>query len=82
MPTALHNGRSALHLHFELWRGGPQDAIDPAALMKTWRVFTPSDVARFLPPLTRNAKPKKRSDFVQVSGYERRWPGTALHPPR
>ena len=70
------------HLHFELWRGGPGDAVDPAPLMKTWRVFTPSDVARFLPPLTRNAKSTKRSDFVQVRGYERRWPGTALHPPR
>jgi murein DD-endopeptidase MepM/ murein hydrolase activator NlpD len=70
------------HLHFELWRGGPQDAIDPAPVMKAWRVFTPSDVARFLPPLTRNAKPKQRSEFVRVSGYERRWPGTALHPPR
>jgi murein DD-endopeptidase MepM/ murein hydrolase activator NlpD len=70
------------HLHFEVWRGGPQHAIDPAPLMKTWRVFTPSDVARFLPPLVRNAKPKNRSEFVSVRGYERRWPGTALHPPR
>lgn len=24
------------HLHFEMWRGGPNDAIDPHPLMKTW----------------------------------------------
>ncbi len=24
------------HLHFELWMGGPKDAVDPAALMRTW----------------------------------------------
>ena len=67
------------HLHFEVWRGGPGEAIDPESYMKSWQVFTPNDVARFLPSLTRNAK---RSDFVQVRGYERRWPGTALNPPR
>jgi hypothetical protein len=31
-------GASLKHLHFELWRGGPKDAIDPAAVMKTWGV--------------------------------------------
>lgn len=69
------------HLHFELWRGGPQNAIDPAPIMKSWRVFTPSDLGRFLPALTRNAKRKSKdghSDFVNVRGYQRRWPGTAL----
>lgn len=68
------------HLHFELWRGGPADAVDPAPLMKTWQVFTPNDIAPFLPSLTRNAA--KQSEFVQVRAHERRWPGTALHPPR
>jgi hypothetical protein len=24
------------HLHFELWKGGPSDAIDPGPLMRTW----------------------------------------------
>ena len=72
------------HLHLELWVGGPTNAVDPAPLMKTWQVFTPSDIAPFFPSLARNAakKPGKRSDFVRVSAYERRWPGTALHPPR
>jgi hypothetical protein len=75
--------RSALHLHFELWVGGPGRAIDPAALMKSWQVFTPSDIAPFLSS-TRNAAkgPARRSEFVHVTAHERRWPGTALHPPR
>jgi murein DD-endopeptidase MepM/ murein hydrolase activator NlpD len=72
------------HLHFELWAGGPTNAVDPAPLMRSWQVFTPSDIAAFFPSLTRNAAKKsgKRSDLVPVRGHERRWPGTALHPPR
>jgi murein DD-endopeptidase MepM/ murein hydrolase activator NlpD len=69
------------HLHFELWRGGPQDAIDPAPLMKSWRVFTPSDLAPFLPSFTRNAKRKAKDDHpgvVDVRGHQRRWPRSAL----
>jgi hypothetical protein len=30
------DGEHLKHLHFELWRGGPSDAIDPAPLMRTW----------------------------------------------
>ena len=72
------------HLHVELWVGGPTNAVDPAPVMKSWQVFTPSDIAPFLPPLTRNAAKKtaKRGEFVPVRAYERRWPGTALYPPR
>ena len=72
------------HLHFEVWPSGPASAIDPQPLMKTWQVFTPNDVAPFLPSLTRNAAKRsaKRSEFVSVRSYERRWPGTSLHPPR
>jgi murein DD-endopeptidase MepM/ murein hydrolase activator NlpD len=72
------------HLHLELWLGGPSNAIDPAPLMKSWQVFAPSDLAPFLPSAPRNAAKKsaKRPDFVRVTGHERRWPGTALHPPR
>jgi murein DD-endopeptidase MepM/ murein hydrolase activator NlpD len=73
------------HLHFELWPAGPASAIDPQPLMKAWQIFTPNDVAPFLSALTRNAakkRPAKRSEFVSVSAYERRWPGTSLHPPR
>jgi hypothetical protein len=72
------------HLHFEVWPSGPASAIDPQPLMKTWQVFTPNDVAPFLPSLTRNAgkRSAKRSEFVSVRSHERRWPGTSLHPPR
>jgi murein DD-endopeptidase MepM/ murein hydrolase activator NlpD len=73
------------HLHFELWAGGPDRAVDPQPVMRSWHVFTPADVTPFLPRLTRNAaqkRPAKRSEFVSVRGYERRWPGTSLHPPR
>jgi hypothetical protein len=73
------------HLHFELWPGGPASAIDPQPLMKSWQVFTPNDISPFLQAMRRNA-PKKRPlgapDFVSVWGYERRWPGTSLNPPR
>jgi hypothetical protein len=37
--------RSALHLHFELWRGGRKDTIDPEPLMKNWEhVPDPGDL--------------------------------------
>jgi hypothetical protein len=72
------------HLHFELWPAGPASAIDPQPIMKTWQIFTPEDVAPLLHALTRNAPKRaaKRSDLVSVRGYERRWPGTSLNPPR
>ncbi|MEP6864086.1 MAG: hypothetical protein ABJE66_25895, partial [Deltaproteobacteria bacterium] len=38
VPTALHNGRCALHLHFELWLGGPNDRVDPSSVMRGWGV--------------------------------------------
>ena len=73
------------HLHFELQPVGAMSAIDPQLLMKSWQVFTPEDVSPLLQALRRNA-PKGRSarrpDFVKVRGYERRWPGTSLNPPR
>ena len=33
------DGERLRHLHFEVWRGGPQDAVDPSPLMKTWDVI-------------------------------------------
>jgi murein DD-endopeptidase MepM/ murein hydrolase activator NlpD len=71
------------HLHFELWPAGPASAVDPQPYMRTWQIFTPDDVAPML-ALTRNAAKRapKRSEFVQVRAYERRWPGASLHPPR
>ena len=72
------------HLHFELWAGGPEQAVDPQALMKSWEVFTPTDIAPFLPGLqqVRNAKPKGQRSadgLVYVHDYYRRAPGTALN---
>jgi hypothetical protein len=32
------DGEHLKHLHFELWRGGPNDAIDPAPVMRAWSV--------------------------------------------
>jgi hypothetical protein len=39
------------HLHFELWPAGPASAIDPQPFMTTWQIFTPHDIAPFLPAL-------------------------------
>ncbi len=30
------DGQRLKHLHFEVWLGGPNDAVDPQALMRTW----------------------------------------------
>ena len=72
------------HLHFELWPAGPTSAADPQPLMKTWQIFTPSDVAAFIPSVTRNAAKKtaRPGGLVSVRAYERAFPGAALHPPR
>ncbi len=32
------DGEHLKHLHFELWRGGPSSAVDPAPLMQSWRI--------------------------------------------
>ena len=73
------------HLHFELWLGSPANAIDPQPLMKIWQVFTPTDIAPLLSPLTRNAarkRPENRHGLVPVRAHQRRWPGAALYSPR
>ncbi len=30
------DGEHLKHLHFEIWLGGPNDAIDPAPVMRSW----------------------------------------------
>ena len=32
------DGEHLKHLHFEVWMGGPKDAVDPAPLMRGWSV--------------------------------------------
>lgn len=72
------------HLHFELWPAGPASATDPQPYLRSWPIFTSDEVAPLLAGATRNAarRAAKRADFVRVRAYERRWPGSALHPPR
>jgi hypothetical protein len=45
------------HLHFELWRGGPSNAVDPATVMRGWEVLT----APTTPLVARNANLVYRS---------------------
>ncbi len=33
------DGSRLKHLHFEIWHGGPSDAIDPAPFMRSWNVL-------------------------------------------
>lgn len=33
------DGEKLMHLHFELWRGGPKDKIDPEIAMRSWKVL-------------------------------------------
>ncbi len=61
------------HLHFEIWRGGPADAVDPQPLMASWGTV-PEPHGPFV--AARNAG--RRGDLVQVSAHARSWPGTAL----
>lgn len=82
------DGAHLKHLHFELWLGGPDAAIDPAPLMKSWEVFGASDVLPFLDAAPRNARSnstdRKRAKaaaegLVWVSEYTRAPPYHALH---
>jgi len=83
-PT--EQGRGVKHLHFELWVGGPSNAVDPASVMKQWEVVGSSDVAPLIAMNTRNAskrelamqeKRKKYGDLVPVQEHFRHYPGTA-----
>ena len=75
------------HLHFEIWRGGPLNAIDPEPIMKSWEVFSAAQAVAMLPGgLIRNARGRRRKnsepDLVHVSEYWRSYPGRALPPGR
>jgi hypothetical protein len=74
VPTALHNGRSALHLHFEVWRGGSSARFDPEPAMKEWEYLPdPGDLPEAL--LARNARVTNRpSDLVRVRQHTRSYP--------
>jgi hypothetical protein len=57
--------RGLKHLHFAFWRGGPDDAIDPAPLMATWRVLR-APVVPLLPELP--ALPPRTTTTVAATG--------------
>lgn len=44
------DGQRLKHLHFEVWLGGPNDAIDPAPLMKSWDYVTDPRPSGMSPP--------------------------------
>jgi Peptidase family M23 len=50
------DGNHLKHLHFALWRGGPQDAVDPQPLMTSWSMIPdPRVAAQPAPEDLRNA---------------------------
>lgn len=76
------DARGVKHLHFELWNGGPTDAVDPAPFMTSWEVFTPRQVSLQLPDLLRNARRRRKEepDLVFVHEYWRTKPGRRARP--
>ena len=67
------------HLHFEIWRGGPDHAIDPAPVLKTCEALDETEVQRRFPTTTgvRNAA-RKPGARVPVRGHTRSFPRRAL----
>ena len=65
------------HLHFEVWRGGPNDRVDPEPLMKAWEYLPdPGDLPEAL--LARNAHKRVAKPGVAtviVRQRTRRYPG-------
>jgi len=63
-----------MHLHFELWRGGPKNGIDPEPLMRTWELVPdPGDLPAAL--VARNASVPPGAGHRAVHPDDlRRWP--------
>ena len=66
--------RCALHLHFEVWRGGPADRFDPASAMAAWEYLPdPGDLPQLL--AARNARAVHGPPgFVRVRQHTRSYP--------
>ncbi len=61
------------HLHFELWRGGPGDAVDPAPLMRSWEHIsvsmpTPPPAAVALPTPPKPPEPPPQPSHAMTQG--------------
>lgn len=81
-PT--EQGRGVKHLHFELWVGGPSNAVDPAPVMKSWEVIGAPDATG--PLIARNVRNvskreqrildnrEKYGDLVPVQEHFRHYP--------
>ncbi|HEY1817401.1 MAG TPA: M23 family metallopeptidase [Kofleriaceae bacterium] len=50
------DGEHLKHLHFELWLGGPSQAVDPAPVMRAWNIVDEPSVL-----VARNASPTYRA---------------------
>jgi len=63
-----------MHLHFEVWRGGASDRVDPQPLMASWEyVRDPAEPASAL--IARNARAQiSPSSRVPVRAHSRSWP--------
>ena len=60
------DGEHLKHLHFELWRGGPNDAVDPAPMMRAWSVVDA--------PSTLVARNARLSATARIGGSGERYP--------
>jgi murein DD-endopeptidase MepM/ murein hydrolase activator NlpD len=71
------DGEHIMHLHFELWRGGPSDRFDPQRLIETtWEyVPDPGDLPRTLIARNGQHRPRDGSGYsVPVLSHYRRAP--------
>jgi hypothetical protein len=61
-----------MHLHFEVWRGGAIDRVDPQPLMANWEYVRDPEPTSAL--VARNATPRAPAYGVPVKAHMRRWP--------
>src|SRR5262249_45168701 len=68
----------APHLHFELWKGGPGDAIDPAPVLRWWECLA---VPSTPPPPVSMPAPAPPSPSPTASAASGTTPTPAMTPP-
>jgi murein DD-endopeptidase MepM/ murein hydrolase activator NlpD len=66
------DGEHLMHLHFEVWRGGAIDRVDPQPLMANWEYAGDPEPTSAL--VARNATPRVPAYGVPVKAHTRRWP--------
>src|SRR5258708_40185715 len=62
------DGEHLMHLHFEIWLGGPSDRVDPAPLLRSWEGMADprgAQIARngslLYPPIRSARRPQSRT---------------------